>query len=271
MVRLKPLLGNLFIRFTYLKRHSLWLCFFVLPIQAWELSIGPSYHFFHYQETDDQGHTLNRETGYLFGVNGGLLQVKGDNEFNAYLQFLGGRVDYKGQTQLGASLATHTDQRIFRTGLKYVKTRMDFTIPLTIEVGIERNYWRRDIQPVSNVSGLIEDYHWWLASFGLGYSRKSNRWVVGVNRQFSAYMDVRETACTSEIRVFPKEDDGLYFKWKRTEQKHFGFQSDWEIAYEVWRMTRSDSVSAIACGIPIQVHEPDNQTQLLSMSYRLIF
>ena len=258
------------------KKHSLWLCFFVclsimVPAHGWDYAVGPSYHFFHYHETDDNNRTLNRETGYLYGIENRLLSNKSSYQFSLYLNWLAGRVDYKGKTQVGSNLTTHTDQRIFRYGVSYESGPFSETVPVLIETSLEGNSWRRDILPIGNVSRLTEDYHWVLWKLGLGYAVKNQSWSIGMNQQFSAYMDIHSTSCTNTIRVFPKPEHGWYLAWRRKQNSFYGYDASWSMAFETWGMKRSDNVQTTYCGIPISVHEPDNQTQLLSVSYRLHF
>lgn len=125
-----------------------------LPVS---LSVGTRY--FNYEEFSTSGNSLNKETGFIPGLN-----IKTQISINRYrhqfeMEAWHGDVDYDGQLQSGQPHNTQTEQQILM--LQYNLAYQDDNASPLVYVGASWQRWDRDIQPANTIRGLFERYQWW--------------------------------------------------------------------------------------------------------------
>jgi hypothetical protein len=139
---------------------------------GWNLSIGADFQHFDYREYSDQGTLLDRENGFLPGLQLGISHLQGAWLVAAQLSYHAGSVTYTGQTNGGAPISTTTGQRMvdveLLTGYQF---RQGSQLQPTLYLGAANHSWRRDIQPTHTASGapvrgLLETYRWWQGFLG---------------------------------------------------------------------------------------------------------
>ncbi len=267
------------------KKHSPWLCFlksasitilvagpFLMANSAFSLTynLTPKAVYFDYLEVDDQGDTLDTETGWLSGIDAGISIPAGDFTFSSHVNYLQGDVAYNGHTQAGAVYRTQTQQQIINYG---VSSQHSFNLDrftLTPSLAMDKFYWRRDIQRKGVVSGLTEDYQWLLIKPSLELIFSSNNlptlsWQLGITRSENITMKIHATACTQSVTVFPKADNGWFsqFKVYSFTSPQYGIATF--LRYENWKMKKSDREIGNSCVGPLTWREPKNETQLWSL------
>ena len=149
------------------------------PEEGQALTIGAAVLDFGYQEFSDSGKRLNREDGAIPGLGIGISHsfarwlLSGDFSYHA------GDVTYRGQTNTGIPITSHTDQEIVAMTLRieyWQATTMliqggGLGYNAALYLGVGYHDWVRDIQPTRTaggapVSGLFEVYQWWLGFMG---------------------------------------------------------------------------------------------------------
>ncbi|NOZ52181.1 MAG: hypothetical protein GXP08_03395 [Gammaproteobacteria bacterium] len=134
-----------------------------------KFNISPGVKYFNYEETDDNGVFLNKETGFIAGIQGSITQRPDNNSVYASINagYFDGRIQYDGHTQNGADLLTQTDETFYHAGLTVGENLMLKGAPLAIYTTIEYRQWDRDILATERTLGLFERYKWWELSFGV--------------------------------------------------------------------------------------------------------
>jgi len=246
------------------------------PLNAWEYNLAPQIHYLDYLEVDEQGNTLNTETGWLKGADSSVSGLLGHWTIQSHLQFLQGTVDYQGQTQSGQPHHTRTKQIYFQYGISAGYTFRVYNLELTPTIALDKHYWRRDIQAKGLVSQLTEDYQWWLVKPSLKASitsagLKGTSIQVGTTNTHQASMRVHATKCTSAVTVYPKADNGWFSRFEIPAIQHTSYKAVAFIEYQQWNMKRSDSKLANSCIGPLSWSEPTNKTQLWSAGIKFLF
>jgi len=214
--------------------------------------------YFNYHETSDSGDLLNREQGWLpeLRLSWGFNSDKHSAELST--AYLGGAVDYRGQTQGGLAHQTSTDQEIFSIAGQW---RWSYNTSVAVVTAWHHYWWRRDIQPSRAVRGLTEDYAWHLFQLGVEGQYYGWKGLVSWNRTLFASMVIQPTGCTARAELAPKPDNGASINVSRN------LDNGWRLSFghRLMRMAASDSVAADSCSGTIFWREPDNQMQLSHM------
>ena len=133
--------------------------------QANRITVAPGVLDFGYKEVDGNNQTLNRETGYLQGIDiSGVFALTPVLSMEPVIRAYTGSVDYDGATQIGNALQTETEQDIWLYGATLARHWGNNKAWL---FNVNYAVWQRDIQPTANVAGLFEEYTWW--EVGLGF------------------------------------------------------------------------------------------------------
>ena len=123
-----------------------------------KIILSPSLMYFDYTEFDTSNKKLDRELGWLPGLDVKLIHNLSPNWFiSAHTSFFRWDVDYVGQSQTGIPHRTTTNNNIFRIGGSignniYRNTRL--------LLSVLSHRWIRSIQNNNNISGLDETYKW---------------------------------------------------------------------------------------------------------------
>lgn len=143
------------------------------PQQGNELTIGGSVLHFDYRERDDTGKLLNREDGYIPGVQLGLSHTVDRWQFAGDFAYHGGAVSYTGLTNLGSPISTHTRQNIVDLAVRAEYWQQSSKgANYALYLGAGYHHWDRDILSTTTASGayvggLFESYAWWSGFIGI--------------------------------------------------------------------------------------------------------
>jgi hypothetical protein len=238
-----------------------------LPVQAngsgavttaW---LGLSATSFNYEEFDDTGVSLDREEGWLPGVQAGLARDYGRWFLETTLNWSSGQVDY---TSPAASSTTDEDignlEMIGGIPLHFTGRQR-----ISVVAGAGYREWRRDIRPTPAASGLDETYRWGYAVVGLRGERSldaGNRVVVDLQLTRTIHPDIQvhfdhsyddvslELGAENGFRV------NLMFDRKLDGSKTFWLMP-W---YEYWELGRSSDSVLSSNGVPVgTVFEPRSE------------
>jgi len=243
---------------------------------ALEYKIAPQLHYLDYLEVDEQGNTLNTETGWLKGLDASVTGLYHPLKIQSHIQLLQGTVDYQGHTQSGQPHQTRTKQIYFQYGISAGYAFRVANLELTPTLALDKHYWRRDIQAKGLVSQLTEDYQWWLIKPSLKANIKTANLEdfsiqLGITKTLQAAMRVHATRCTSAVTVYPKSDTGWFSRIEMLAHSQDTHKVVAFIEYKQWNMKRSDSKLANSCIGPLSWSEPTNKTQLWSAGIRFNF
>ena len=235
--------------------------------------------YFNYEETDIDGSTSNKETGYIPGVSVAASQLYRGINHDLEYSFYGGDVDYDGQLLVsGLPHQTKTEQRIHR--LQY---RFSGSLETTDADLYGKAYWQRwdrDIQPRNNGLGLFERYEWWSIEAGIEVplmrkDRENLLLELGILTTFNGTIMVDLTGAGVGQPVLDL-GNGTGFsgelKYETRLQKNgslrFGLQ------FRTWEFGKSNNLvvsnGTALCGQPLcTIYEPDSKTMqtVLSASY----
>jgi hypothetical protein len=164
----------------------------------WSITVGPSLLSFRYQEFNQDDRLINKETGILSGVTGGIGYTQ--SKWHALLagSYNAGTVDYEGQSQAGTPLKSRSDAKILDG---YAILRRQFKVktrPLAPYGGVGYHYWRRNIHPTTigtgqTINGLLEYYDWIY-------------WLLGINTQI---LQSEADELTVDLRFMRMQDSNL--------------------------------------------------------------
>jgi len=153
-------------------------CLFAQQLPEANIKISPIFHYFDYTEFDQNGNKLNKESGFIPGLQL-LFSVDDEHALSSFefiMSVINGRVEYKGQTQSRAPFNSKTDETLHRFGFKYAwrSTNKPF-VPERLYIAVTHNRWDRDIIGRGVVSDLSEIYTWDETAFGLNQSLYQNQ------------------------------------------------------------------------------------------------
>ena len=126
-------------------------------------SVSARMQYFNYEEFDDNGLSLNKETGFIHGIGFKLI----DRNHQLNLEIYDGTVDYDGQLQSGTPHQTDTEEMIYYLSYRYLIPVFETPERYHYYFGISHQTWERNILPRNNINGLFETYRWLTASAGI--------------------------------------------------------------------------------------------------------
>lgn len=150
------------------------------PLLA-DTSIDASIKILHfdYEEFDEPGVSLNKETGFIPGFS--IAASKKLSHFSNTVSFeaYDGQVNYDGQTQSGAPHMTNTNETLNRIFYKLNWSAENNNSSIYGKIAWQQ--WDRNILPANKVSGLFEQYQWWAFEIGLLatlFENNTNKWQL---------------------------------------------------------------------------------------------
>jgi len=246
----------------------------LLPSSSWEIAF--EYDSVEYEERD-WGTKLMEEDGSLFGLGiawtghrpGGLMA-------RLATDFVGGGLEYDGQTQAGTPVKEDTDDFIWRLrGL----IGYDFEWPefaLTPYTGIAYRYWNND---VGGLGGYEREIQYWYTPIGIEtVAPLGEKWTWGLRGEYDLFWGGTVKSHLSDVLdglndPTVDQDDGygargsVYFK-RRFENVSLGL----ELFIRYWDIDRSDADTLTFRGIPVGVGlEPKNETTVTGLRVSLLF
>lgn len=232
---------------------------------AW---LGATAVDFDYEEFDADDNSLDREEGWLPGVNAGA-GLAGERWFvESGLQWSSGRADYH-----SPAVDSETDEQILNLEASagtplYAAGRQR----ASLVAGAGYRKWQRDIHSTPAASGLDETYRWFYWLLGL-------RGEHGFDARTRVVMDVQLTRTVNpEIKVRFKADyddatldlgEETAFKASLALHRKLGRRASlWLMPwYERWDLGRSKVEDLYRNGVPVgTVMEPRSETRNYGVS-----
>ena len=244
-----------------------------LPALAqWSGSIGGGIRNFHLTERNPAGSVIVREAGNLAGVLTDGAYHYGNLLFFGAADIYMGKIDYRGQTQVGQAIASDTGYRMLelRAGAIY-----QFNAIAGVLAALEWERWQRDIHGVAGASGLQEHTtttrliagvmaHWLLPRYGV---LRTDAAIVLARPE---RLDVRFSGVFDSARLTTRSSTGL-----RLEAR---LSPDWaprleaRVRYDASRIGRSEDVGLTSQGAPAgAVAQPARSRQSLTGSLHYLF
>lgn len=226
---------------------------------AW---LGLTATSFDYEEFSDAGASLDREQGWLPGVQAGLDRDYGRWFLETGLHWSAGRIDYRSPA---ASSRTDEDVRSLEL-IAGIPLQAADRRRTSLVAGLGYREWQRDIRPTSTASGLRETYRWGYGVLGLRAEQPFNagtRVVVDVQltRTIRPDIKVRFDNSFDDVSLDLGAENGfrlsLLFDHRLNESKTV-WVMPW---YEYWELGRSADSVLTSNGTPAgTVHEPRSET-----------
>lgn len=230
-----------------------------------QFSIAPSLLYFDYTEFSTSGTTLDKETGWIPGV-----QFHLNKQFNEQwtveleLTTYDGNVNYDGHTQAGTAHSTNTDETIFKLGAR-IKTPL--TTHTNLVFGTKYNKWERNISNNNDILGLLEIYRWWEISAGITgefWKTETQSWLIEANLLRTINPTIHVDLSRAD---YGKTNLNLGTDWGTRLQlfwvhKHTSnWQYSFNIFYETWNFGRSNSQATTGGTNTATVYEPYSETR----------
>ena len=224
---------------------------------------------FKYDEFNNSGRALDTEQGDIPGVSLKVGQKISAWEWQGAAGYYHGRIDYDGQTNLGAPYRTRTDEAISDIALRlgYWVGEHPLWMPY---IGLGYRRWDRDILP-NTLNGLFESYRWqyvWLGAKFIALQKEQARYLldVGLLQPLDPiiYVDFKGTYNVSPT-VYPKSNTGVRVMLSANHVLSVNTELTLEPYFEYWELGRSPTV----IGGGVAVTEPASKTKNFGLSLRL--
>jgi len=225
---------------------------------------------FDYEEFDNQDNSLDREEGWLPGVNAGV-SLEGDRWFvESGLMWSSGQVDYHAPPDDDSK----TDEEILNLEILagtpvIVRDRQR----LSLLAGAGYRKWNRDIHSTPEKLGLDETYRWFYWLLGLrgehGYNERTR--IIAdaqVTRTMNPEIDARFKANYADDVNLDLGEETAFKVSLALHRKLTGSTSFWLMPwYERWDLGRSSVKNLYRDGVPIgTVWEPRSETSNYGIS-----
>jgi hypothetical protein len=224
---------------------------------------------FDYEEFDPGGASLNREDGYLPGLNAGLRLGRGVWFAETALLAWSGRVDYT-----NPAVTSRTDEDILDWNVIAGRGAGAYAgIAVSAYAGLGYRHWRRDIHasPGAN-DGLDETYRWGYGLLGLRGERDLGqtsrvRGDLQLTRTLEPSIKIRFEAGYDDHTLDLGAANGvraaLTFE-HRLDNEVVVFVSPW---FEYWELGRSAVEPRTTQGvINGLIYEPDSETRIFGLN-----
>ena len=249
------------------------LCNSTLTGAETRITLSPSLLHFDYTEFSTNDQVLDRETGWLPGIEVKLSHNMTAGWFiNIHSAYYQGTVDYTGQTQSGAPHSTNTDNDLFRVGGQINKKIYQ---QIQLFAGVQLHRWNRDIKDNNNISGIDETYKWLEYSIGLSsdvFADQNNIFSVDI-----AYLLIRNGTLDVDLsRVNLGSTtldlgDGsgarLNLNWKRIRSDNFNYGLS--LFIEGWDFGRSNTKITEGGSPNVTVTEPRSETRNAGIKFNI--
>jgi len=249
------------------------LCHTTIISAETQLTLSPSLLHFDYTEFSTTDEVLNRELGWLPGLELKLSHtITSDWLIGIHSAYYQGTVDYTGQTQSGAPHTTDTETKLLRFGGR-IKKGIYKNIHLF--VGVQLHQWNRNIRDNNNVSGLDETYKWLEYSIGLNSDLFiSQNDILNLEAGFliirNGTLDVdlsRIDLGTTRLDLGDGTGARLNLSWKRisTNNIHYGLS----LFVEGWNFGRSNTKPTQGGASSVFVTEPRSETRNIGLKFNI--
>lgn len=249
------------------------LCSSTLAIAETQLRLSPSLLHFDYTEFSTTDSVLDRERGWLPGIELELTQAfVPDWYIRLSSSYYRGAVDYNGQTQANTPHQTQTDTTLLRLGARIEKTVMDNT---NLFVTTQTHRWRRDIRNNNNISGILETYKWLEFSAGFNYAYLINpdnalKLEIAYLVTRNATIDInlsRDKLGTAVLDIGDGSGGRANLNWQATytNNTHIGLT----LFFEAWDFGRSNTKPTQGGTTTVFVTEPRSETRNTGIKFNI--
>ena len=261
--------------------HSIALGFlllltFSLTAQAKsKFSITPSLMYFDYTEFSSSGSVLDRETGWIPGIQFQLAQDL-SNQLNIELGIstYGGNVDYAGHTQSGVPHNTRTNEGLIRIEARFIAPLLTNT---DIYLATKSHQWDRNIYSNNGVAGVFERYQWWEISVGsrISFWIKDNQtWTADIailkTINPTLYVDLSSVdAGNANLNLGSDTGARLQLMWETSNNERYTYGVS--TFYEIWGFGVSDSRTTSGGSSSFSIFEPRSETRHMGIQLQLSF
>lgn len=259
-------MGALFFALCFVSAQSVAEEMARVPIKV---EAGIATMHFRYDEFNDGGRTLDTEQGGIPGLSLKVAQKNSAWEWQGSASYYRGRIDYDGQTNLGAPYRTRTDEAISDIALRlgYWVGEHPLWMPY---MGLGYRRWDRDILP-NTLNGLFESYRWqyvWLGAEFIALQKGKSRYLLDMGLLHPinpmVYVNFKGTYNVSPI-VYPKSSTGLRMMLTANHALSANTELTLEPYFEYWELGRSPTV----IGGGVAVNEPASKTKNFGLNLRL--
>ena len=230
-----------------------------------QFSITPSLIHFDYTEFDFNGSVLDKETGWIPGIQFRLTQDF-INQLNIELEIstYRGNVDYSGQTQTGLPHHTQTNEELFRLGAHLIAPLSPNT---NVYLATKYHRWDRNIHSNNGVAGLFERYQWWEISAGsrISFWEKDHQaWIadIAILQTISPtiYVDLSSVdAGSTNLNLGSDTGARLQLMWKTSVEDQYTYGIN--AFYEIWDFGVSNSQNTSGGSSSLSIYEPESETR----------
>jgi len=238
-----------------------------------QLSLSPSLLHFDYTEFNTSDQVLDRETGWLGGIEAKLGHaITADWFINIHSSYYQGTVDYDGQTQQGTPHTTDTGTNLFRYGAQIERAIYQ---QARLFVGAQAHQWDRDINDNNNVSGISETYKWIEYAFGVNadiYSDKKNLFNIEaaylLTRNATIDVDLsRVDFGSATLDIGDGTGGRLNLNWKRKSENNIRYGLT--LFIEAWNFGRSNTNRTQGGSSSVFVTEPRSETRNAGLKFNI--
>ena len=238
-----------------------------------QLTVSPSLLHFDYTEFSTTGRVLDRELGWLPGIDARLAHSFTESwSINIHGAYYRGRVDYDGSTQQGIPHSTDTMTRLTRFGARAERVIYKKT---SLFIGAQAHRWNRNIQDNNNISGISETYKWLEYNLGLNsYIYINQKDILSFEAAYlltrNATIDVdlsRVDLGTATLNIGDGSGGRLALNWKRTSENNFNYGLS--LFYEAWNFGRSNTKRTSGGASSVFVTEPRSETRNIGLKFNI--
>ncbi|MBI5431012.1 MAG: hypothetical protein HY938_11235 [Nitrosomonadales bacterium] len=241
-----------------------------IELAPFKIEAGIAAMRFKYDEYNGAGAVLDTEQGVIPGLSAKFGQRLSAWEWEWVGSYHHGRVDYNGQTNLGAAYATRTDEAIADFALR-VGRWFGTGHPWMPYAGLGYRRWDRNILP-GTVGGLFESYRWkyvWAGAKFIALQKDKFRLVLDggilVPIDPEMHVDFKGTYNIAPV-LYPESRTGLRMMLTSSHALSVNTEVTLEPYYEYWELGRSPIVNEGG----ISVYEPASKTGNLGLNVRLV-
>lgn len=236
------------------------------------LQLKPLISYYDHREASENGQALNRETGYLQGLNLSAGYRLGSQwEWRVSGRWLTGSVDYDGETQAGSALATETHYDKARLGLELGFRAND--LPLHLTGGLYNYRRQRDIRGSAQSHPLREEDTGWELQLSATHPLLTDRlWLsAGLLHRFERQLtsDLTHLGYGQPQLDLPEGWGGhAGMQWRMPD---FGpMQSTLSLEYRYLKTPRSESVrTRNSSGTVLVLTQPETRLQQWHLGFNL--
>jgi hypothetical protein len=238
-----------------------------------QLILSPSLLHFDYTEFSTSDQVLDRELGWLSGIEAKLSHaITAGWLIKIHSSYYQGTVNYTGQTQTGTPHTTNTETKLFRFGGRIEKSIYK---KAHLFIGAQSHKWQRDIKDNNNISGIDETYKWIEYSIGLNSDIFINQKDIFnieaaylITRNGTIDVDLSRVNFGSTTLDLGDGTGGrLNLNWKRISENNTRYGLS--LFFEGWDFGRSNTKQTQGGSSSAFVTEPRSETRNIGLRFNI--